>query len=139
MTDGTDGDEFILKEMLLVHLELRFGQKYLPCVAVMPYVISGFELCSFKRHAVRIVAFEMCGVDFDRFDGSGISERENDPVITWPASPGRFPAIPPATAGWYRQRRKARRSIQALVVGAQPSGATNSVASSMLKYLAVFR
>ena len=61
--------------MLLVHGQLGLRQQRLPATAVIARLFIAGERPSLDRHAVRVVAFEVRGIDFDTLDHARVPQK----------------------------------------------------------------
>src|SRR3989344_3789921 len=86
----------LLAELVLgVHLQLLAWQQLAPeqALGLDLAVGAAFDECALDRAAVRVIAFEVQGVDDDAFDLARMAEGDNHPVVTWGTATCSFPTI----------------------------------------------
>ena len=79
--------------MLRVRPELALRQQYRPILARCFEVCLIVDQCRPQLGPVRIVAFEVGGIDFDFFDAARLTEPQYDPVVSSASTTRGLPAV----------------------------------------------
>ena len=62
-------------------------------VAVIAGLLVVRKASGLDRYALRVITFEVCGIDFDLFDVAWMAEPQYYPVVARPSSTCRLPAV----------------------------------------------